>query len=197
MKYLSSSLLILLLIVTGCGVPQEEHDAVVAKLQSERADIESSLNDKISDLESIVKAEKAKGKSLRLQLDSTERKLKDGQKKALVAAKEAAKIKSQVTSLERDVNRAESEKSRVEEELADMEEQLSAIEIERDEAINDLEQLRNNMSALSEPKPDPISQSSNEVSPSSQTLPRYNESDLEFLPPSERARIMLEQMRSK
>ena len=197
MKYLSSFLLILLLIVTGCGVPQEEHDAAVAKLQSERADIESSLNDKISDLESIVKAEKAKGKSLRLQLDSTERKLKDGQKKALVAAKEAAKIKSQVTSLERDVNRAESEKSRVEEELADMEEQLSAIEIERDEAINDLEQLRKNMSALSEPKPDPISQSSNEVSPSSQTLPRYNESDLEFLPPSERARIMLEQMRSK
>ena len=197
MKYLSSFLLTLLLIVTGCGVPQEEHDAAVAKLPSERADIESSLNDKISDLESIVKAEKAKGKSLRLQLDSTERKLKDGQKKALVAAKEAAKIKSQVTSLERDVNRAESEKSRVEEELADMEEQLSAIEIERDEAINDLEQLRNNMSALSEPKPDPISQSPNEASPSSEPLPSYSESELEFLPPSERARIMLEQMRSK
>ena len=106
-------------------------------------------------------------------------------------------IKAQVSSLERDVNRAESEKSRVEEELADMEEQLSAIETERDEAINDLEQLRNNMSALSEPKPDPISQSSNEASPSSKPLPSYSESDLEFLLPSERARIMLEQMRSK
>ena len=36
-----------------------------------------------------------------------------------------------------------------------MEEQLSALFSERDEAINDLEQLRNNMSALSEPcKPD-------------------------------------------
>ena len=75
-----------------------------------------------------------------------------------------------------------------------MEEQLSAIEIERDEAINDLEQLRNNM-RWSEPKPDPISQSL-AVSPSSELLPSYSESDLEFLP-EERARIMLEQMRSK
>ena len=197
MKCLNGFVVICLLTVTGCYVTEEDHNNAIAKLQSERADIESSLNDKISDLESIVKAEKAKGKSLRLQLDSTERKLKDGQKKALVAAKEAAKIKSQVTSLERDINRVESEKSRIEQELADMEEQLSAIEIERDEVIDDLEQLRNNMSALSEPKPDPISQSPNEASPSSEPLRSYSESELEFLPPSERARIMLEQMRSK
>ena len=44
MKYLQF-FLILLLIITGCGVPQEEHDAAVAKLQSERADIELFLNE--------------------------------------------------------------------------------------------------------------------------------------------------------
>ena len=197
MKYLNGFIVICLLTLTGCYVTEEDHNIAIAKLQSERADIESSLNKKIADLESIVKAEKAKGKSLRLQLDNTERKLKDGQKKAIDAAKEAAKLKSEATSLKRDVNRVESEKKRIEEELEDIKEQLSSIELERDEVMNDLEQLRNNMSALNKPKPDPISQSPNEASPSSETLQSYSESELEFLPPSERARIMLEQMRSK
>ena len=83
------------------GAP-EEHDATVAQLQTERANVEA-LNGKISDLESVVKSEKAKGKSMRLQLDSTER-VKESQKKAISDAKETAKVKAQVTSLERDVS---------------------------------------------------------------------------------------------
>ena len=106
-KYLSRLLLVAVLIVTGCGVPQEEHDAAVAQLQTERANVEATLNGKISDLESVVKSEKAKGKSMRLQLDSTERKLRESQKKAISAAKDVAKVKAQVTSLEREVSRAE------------------------------------------------------------------------------------------
>ena len=53
----------------------------LAQLPDERANVEATLNGKISDLESVVKSEKAKGKSMRLQLDSTERKLRESQKK--------------------------------------------------------------------------------------------------------------------
>ena len=104
-KYLSRLMLVVVLVVTGCGVPQEEHDAAVAQLQTERANVEATLNGKISDLESVVKSEKAKGKSMRLQLDSTERKLRESQKKAISDAKDMAKVKAQVTSLERDESR--------------------------------------------------------------------------------------------
>ena len=51
-KYLSWLVLASVLVVTGCGVPQEEHDAAVAQLQAERANVEATLNGKISDLSS-------------------------------------------------------------------------------------------------------------------------------------------------
>ena len=53
-------LLLALCLLAGCGVPQEEHDAMILQLQSEKTEIETSLNEKIAELESIVKAEKAK-----------------------------------------------------------------------------------------------------------------------------------------
>ena len=126
-KYLSRLMLVVVLVVTGCGVPQEEHDAAVAQLQTERANVEATLNGKISDLESVVKSEKAKGKSMRLQLDSTERKLRESQKKAISDAKDMAKVKAQVTSLERDVSRAESTADRMKDQISAMQEQASIV----------------------------------------------------------------------
>ena len=55
--------LLALCLLAGCGVPQEEHDAMILQLQSEKTEIETTLNEKIAELESIVKAEKAKVKS--------------------------------------------------------------------------------------------------------------------------------------
>ena len=131
-----------------------------------------------------------------LQLKMKE-KGKDGQKKALVAAKELAKIKAQATSLERDIDRAESAKNRVEDELSDVEDQLAAVEIERDEAIKNLEQLRNNMSALSSPQADPSLVNSDETTSLDEYSLDYNESDMDFLSPGDKARLILENMKAK
>ena len=75
----------------------------------------------------MVKSEKAKGKSMRLQLDSTERKLRETQKKAISDAKDMAKVKAQVTSLERDVSRAESAADRVKDQILSLQEQASIV----------------------------------------------------------------------
>jgi multidrug efflux pump subunit AcrA (membrane-fusion protein) len=181
------------LLVTGCGVPQEEHDAAVAQLQAERADVEETLNGKISDLESVVKSEKAKSKSLRLELESTERKLKTSQQKGLAATKEAATAKAKITSLNKELSRAESATSRVKDQLASAQEQASTFEAERDEVQKRLDMFMKNMNSLSDgggqslPDPD-----------TSVIIDADNEnSDLDFLPPSDQARILLERMRSK
>ena len=47
-------------LIAGCGVPQEEHDALVLQMQTEKAELEANLNTKISELESIVKSRKQK-----------------------------------------------------------------------------------------------------------------------------------------
>lgn len=181
------------LLVTGCGVPQEEHDAAVAQLQAERADVEETLNGKISDLESVVKSEKAKSKSIRLELESTERKLKTAQQKVLSATKEASTAKAKITSLNKELSRAESATSRVKDQLSSAQEQASTFEAERDEVQKRLDMFMKNMSSLkgegSQTLPDPEA---------SVIIDADNgNSDLEYLPPSEQARIILERMRSK
>ena len=197
-KYLSWLMLAAVLVVTGCGVPQEEHDATVTQLQTERANLEEMLNGKISDLESVVKSEKAKGKSMRLQLDSTERKLREPQKKAISAAKDAAKVKAQVTSLKREVSRAESTAKRVKDQLSSAQEQAKTVEDDRNELQRRLDMLMNNMSGLSNSGalPDPIESDVMDAGAEALVLSGDN-TDLEFLPVHEKARVLLERMKAK
>ncbi len=197
-KYLSWLVLASILVVTGCGVPQEEHDAAVAQLQVERANVEATLNGKISDLESVVKSEKAKGKSMRLQLDSTERKLRESQKKAIEAAKDVASVKAQVTSLERDVSRAESTADRVKGQLAALQEQATTVESERDELQRRLDMLMKNMRGLSNSGalPDPSEAGIKDAGAEALVLSEDN-ADLEFLPAHDKARVLLERMKAK
>ena len=197
-KYLSWLVLASVLVVTGCGVPQEEHDAAVAQLQAERANVEATLNGKISDLESVVKSEKAKGKSMRLQLDSTERKLRESQKKAIAAAKDVANTKAQVTSLEREVSRAESTADRVKDQLAVLQEQATKVESERDELQRRLDMLMKNMRGLSNSGelPDPSKATMMDAGEEALVLSEDN-TDLEFLPAREKARVLLERMKAK
>ena len=197
-KYLSWLVLASVLVVTGCGVPQEEHDAAVAQLQAERANVEATLNGKISDLESVVKSEKAKGKSMRLQLDSTERKLRESQKKAIEAAKNVASVKAQVTSLEREVSRAESTADRVKGQLAALQEQATTVESERDELQRRLDMLMKNMRGLSnsDALPEPREAGITDAGAEALVLSEDN-ADLEFLPAHEKARVLLERMKAK
>jgi myosin heavy subunit len=198
MKYINWFMLMAILVVTGCGVPQEEHDAAVAQLQAERAEVESTLSGKISDLESVVKSEKAKGKSIRLQLESSERKLRESQKKAISAAKDAAKVKAQVTSLERDVSRAESASDRVQDQLSAVQEQLTSSESERDELQRRLDMLMNNMSGLSNTGSFPTPGASDMMDAGAEAMILSGDNaDLEFLPASEKARVLLERMKAK
>ena len=178
--------------------PQEEHDAAVAQLQAERANVEETLNGKISDLESVVKSEKAKGKSMRLQLDSTERKLRETQKKAIAAAKDVANTKAQVTSLERDVSRAESTADRVKDQLAALQEQATTVESERDELQRRLDMLMKNLRGISNSGelPDPSKATMMDAGEEALVLSEDN-ADLEFLPAREKARVLLERMKAK
>ena len=181
------------LLVTGCGVPQEEHDAAVAQLQAERTEVEETLNGKISDLESVVKSEKAKNKSIRLELESTERKLKTSQQKVLSATKEASTAKAKITSLNKELSRAESATSRVKDQLASAQEQASTFEAERDEVQKRLDMFMKNMRSLNN--------ASNQSLPDPDTSvivdANNGNSDLDYLPLKEQAQVLLERMGNK
>ena len=149
-------LLLALCLLAGCGVPQEEHDAMILQLQSEKTEIETSLNEKIAELESIVKAEKAKVKSHRLEMDNAERKIRDFQTKNAQSIKDAAKAKSEITSLKRSLNRAEDARDRAEEKVSRINDQLAQIQSEKDDIQFRFDQLVKNMNGEDIPEEPPV-----------------------------------------
>ena len=149
-------LLLALFLLAGCGVPQEEHDAMILQLQSEKTEIETSLNEKIAELESIVKAEKAKVKSHRLEMDNAERKIRDFQTKNAQSIKDAAKAKSEITSLKRSLNRAEDARDRAEEKVSRINDQLAQIRSEKDDIQFRFDQLVKNMNGEDIPEETPV-----------------------------------------
>ena len=149
-------LLLALFLLAGCGVPQEEHDAMILQLQSEKTEIETSLNEKIAELESIVKAEKAKVKSHRLEMDNAERKIRDFQTKNAQSIKDAAKAKSEITSLKRSLNRAEDARDRAEEKVSRINDQLAQIQSEKDDIQFRFDQLVKNMNGEDIPEETPV-----------------------------------------
>ena len=149
-------LLLALCLLAGCGVPQEEHDAMILQLQSEKTEIETSLNEKIAELESIVKAEKAKVKSHRLEMDNAERKIRDFQTKNAQSIKDAAKAKSEITSLKRSLNRAEDARDRAEEKVSRINDQLAQIQSEKDDIQFRFDQLVRNMNGEDIPEETPV-----------------------------------------
>ena len=149
-------LLLALCLLAGCGVPQEEHDAMILQLQSEKTEIETSLNEKIAELESIVKAEKAKVKSHRLEMDNAERKIRDFQTKNAQSIKDAAKAKSEITSLKRSLNRVEDARDRAEEKVSRINDQLAQIQSEKDDIQFRFDQLVRNMNGEDIPEETPV-----------------------------------------
>ena len=149
-------LLLALCLLAGCGIPQEEHDAMILQLQSEKTEIETSLNEKIEELESIVKAEKAKVKSHRLEMDNAERKIRDFQTKNAQSIKDAAKAKSEITSLKRSLNRAEDARDRAEEKVSRINDQLAQIQSEKDDILFSFDQLVRNMNGEDIPEETPV-----------------------------------------
>ena len=149
-------LLLALCLLAGCGVPQEEHDAMILQLQSEKTEIETSLNEKIAELESIVKAEKAKVKSHRLEMDNAERKIRDFQTKNAQSIKDVAKAKSEITSLKRSLNRAEDARDRAEDKVSRINDQLAQIQSEKDDIQFRFDQLVKNMNGEDIPEETPV-----------------------------------------
>ena len=149
-------LLICLMLLNGCGVPQEEHDAIVIQLQSELTDFKSDTEQRISELESIVKSEKAKVKSHRLEMDNADRKLRELQQKNADSVRDISKAKSEIISLKREIERADSAKERAQLAASKTEEELAEVEAERDDLKFRFDQLINNLNGVEEAVEDAV-----------------------------------------
>ncbi len=143
-------------MLTGCGVPQEEVDAMVAQMTSEREQSEADLKGKIADTESLLNSEKERTRTLQNDLrDSAvlNEELKENNKEM---KSELATANSKISSLESSLASAKARITTAESTAADAERERATMELEAAEARTRFEGLIANLIALNKIKPEDV-----------------------------------------
>lgn len=136
-------------LLTGCGVPQEEHDAKVAELNDAWEEIET-FKGKVADLESVLKKEQGKVRNNRIELDDAAKRIADLNEKEAAAAKALADEKSKAVEFESDLAAAKSATDMAKDQTREVEAALAALQDEFDALQNRFDQLKKNMLSFGE-----------------------------------------------
>lgn len=137
-----------LTMLTGCGIPEDEHNAILADMASKHEGEVDKLNGKIADLESLLKNEKQKVRTARIELDDATERIKGLQQKSAETSKALSAEKAKVATLESDLKRSKSATAAAEERATDFESKYSTLDVEFQELKRRFEQFRKNMSSL-------------------------------------------------
>ncbi|MBT8042692.1 MAG: hypothetical protein KJN67_00285 [Pontiella sp.] len=159
-------------LLTGCGIPEDEHYAILAEMDTKFKAEEEKLNSKITDLESLLNNEKAKARSARAELDDATERIKGLQQTNAQAAKALAGEKSKVADLESALASAKSTLLAARDEVIEAENRLSAIDKEYQELKRRFEMFQKNLNALDQSSAAPVAvteEFGTDVSPAPQT----------------------------
>ncbi len=135
-------------ILSGCGIPEEEHNALVAQMAAERAESEDVLNGKVADLESVVKSEKAKIRTARIELDDASERIKGLQQKSAETSKALATEKSKASKLEDQLASSKSSALAAQDQAVEAENKYSTLDVEHQELKRRFEMFQANMNSL-------------------------------------------------
>jgi chromosome segregation ATPase len=134
-------------MLTGCGVKQELFDAKVVELNTALAEAQG-LKVKITDLNSLLEAEKAKARTAKIEMDDAAERLVAADKKIKEAGVALADEKAKVAVLERDVASAKSATMSAREQTAGVETELAKAQDDYKKLQMRFDQFEKNMKAL-------------------------------------------------
>lgn len=134
-------------LLSGCGVPQEEHDAKIAELNAAWGEIET-LKGKVADQESLLKAAQGKVRGKDIELESAEKRMAELKEKEATTAKALADVKIKVSELEGDLESAKSATGIAEDRTSEVETALAELQRKYDKLKADFEQFKKNMRAI-------------------------------------------------
>jgi chromosome segregation ATPase len=134
-------------MLTGCGVPKEDHEAKIAELNTAWQEIES-LKGKNTDLESLLKAEQTKLRTARIELDDAAERISASQTKQAETASALATEKSKALGLESEVSSAKAETMSAQEAASEAEAALAKLQEDYKTLEGRFDQFSKNMQAL-------------------------------------------------
>lgn len=135
-------------MLTGCGIPEEEHNAMISQMSAERSESEDKLNGKIADLESVVKSEKAKIRTARIELDDASERIKSLQQKSATTSSALATEKGKTARLETDLTAAKSTALTAQDQAEVSDEKFNTLNVEYQELKRRFEMFQKNMNSI-------------------------------------------------
>ncbi len=137
-------------LMTGCGVPQEDHDAIVAEMDAKFKKSEAELNGKLADQDSLLKAEKAKVRTSRIELDDATEQIKVFKQQAATAAAALTEEKAKVLQLEGALAAAKAATAVAQDLATEAESKYNTLGIEHQELKRRFEMFEKNMKSLTQ-----------------------------------------------
>ena len=140
-------------MLTGCGIPEEEHNMIIAELDAKHQTEVDKLKGDIADKESINKNEKAKVRQSRIELDDATDRIKGLQQKSAETSKALAIEKSKATKLESELKTSKSRTASAQDQAMDAENKFSTLDVEYQELKRRFEMFQKNMNSIGTPAP--------------------------------------------
>ena len=109
--------LLVCIVVVGCGVSQEEHDAVLAERNAARAEV-ASLQSDLAKMQSDLSDAESQFEGAQSHLEST-------RKEQLAAESQISSLQSQLESTRKELSAAESQKSSLHSQISSLQSQLA------------------------------------------------------------------------
>lgn len=135
-------------MLTGCGIPEEEHNMIIADLEAKHAEEVDKLNGEIEAQKDLVKNEKAKVRQGRIELDDATERIKGLQQKSAETSKALGAEKSKVAKLESELKTSKSQTAAAEDRATEAETSLSTLDVEHQELKRRFEMFQKNMSSM-------------------------------------------------
>jgi len=143
-------------MLTGCGVPQKEHDAIVAQLNADHEQVANDLKTKLADAESLLTAEKTRAGNLTADLRSSTA-LNDELKKSIADLKSSLEnANSEISGLESQLKSAKASIASAQQMTVDAQNDAASARMEAQETQRRFDELVANLIALNKIKPEDV-----------------------------------------
>lgn len=143
-------------MLTGCGVPQKEHDAIVAQLNAEAQASEDALNVTLADTKSLLEAELSKTRKLQIEINDTAERIDELKSSANELTDSLAAEQSKVSQLESDLAAVTATVASSKQQTLDAENERNVMEIEKQETQRRFDMLRKALLDLNNKNPDDL-----------------------------------------
>jgi chromosome segregation ATPase len=143
-------------LLTGCGVPQKEHDAIVAQLNAEAQAAEDALTATLNDTKTELAAEKANNSKLETEIKNSVALIDELKSTANALTDSLAAEQSTVAQLESDLAAVQATVAGAQQQALDAEKERDVMEMEKLETQRRFDMLRKALLDLNNKNPEDL-----------------------------------------